>query len=658
MFLSFMFAPRRYIAALALTSSLSLQACAGGGAVPRVADIKPVFSAVEQQNTAARFEEQRPAVRRVRLTGDFFMMKTAGKPFPKNLLNAKVDFEIPENCVGNDGNSSNQENISPDQKSPSSSSAQQCGPYLSDLLELFADQGIMIVMGWDDGSIGGSIKAGGVKIDPSSGSFASQGTTGGVGGGIGGVGGLSGGVGSGGISGGASGGGGSDPTQGVDRSVTEAKDVAAASFDLMKRKLPFRRYKGTMAGLFSLLQRSMGLAVWWDDAIYVSPVSRYSVMIPQSVDLMNQISNELVAKGARNVVASMQAGTISFVAPAALAEEEIRPYLLRVARNASEVSMQLALVSVTMNEANARGFDWNQFNFSFGQPEATAASNVSTIPTTTVATSETKVGDLFTVSPTATRFTLGAAKIFGVTRPLDIAGAVKFLSTFGNTVVDQNVELRTLSGTVVSWRSGESIPYVSGVGQASLGGVGGGLGAGGLQGSAQTAVLQTGLNLRLSPQVESSGGLVTVNFDLEVRDLIEFVELSAGSQIGTLTQPRTRDQRLNDIVRIPIGETVVLGGLRRQSASDDRNGPFRQFALGSRNAKNATETLFIVMRPTVTFYEVAGLDVAIPQKLGEVSLNGNQPWAMPSEYRGEGFNGASANRVNSAHRSMAQPGAH
>src|SRR3546814_13294422 len=77
----------------------------------------------------------------------------------------------------------------------------------------------------------------------------------------------------------------------------------------------FRRYDGTLGGLFRQIQRSMGVTIWWNEGIYVSPVGRYSVMLPQNKDLMAQVVSELQAKGAKNVVASLQAGTVSFVAP-------------------------------------------------------------------------------------------------------------------------------------------------------------------------------------------------------------------------------------------------------------------------------------------------------------------------------------------------------
>src|SRR3546814_4132381 len=89
------------------------------------------------------------------------------------------------------------------------------------------------------------------------------------------------------------------------------------------------------------------------------------------------------------------------------------------------------------------------------------------------------------------------------------------------------------------------ISYVSG-GSATtsgLGGIGnGGNGLNGAIGSAQTEKLETGLTLNLPPNFEANGGLVTVSFKLELTELIEFINLNAGNQLGSFTQPRTREQ--------------------------------------------------------------------------------------------------------------------
>src|SRR3546814_784593 len=447
--------------------------------------------ATAESQIAQDFAAGRPAIRRVRLSGDFFALKPMGGEIPKSIKDAPVRIDF---------------------------GGQQ--PTFDDLLMLLEDRGLSVVMGWDDGThLGTSSASQTYKV--------SQETS-----------------------------PGEEDADGSKKSEVEVKremtDSGASADSGMSRggtpksirskDLTFRRYEGTLGGLFRQIQRSMGVTIWWNEGIYVSPVGRYSVMLPQNKDLMAQVVSELQAKGAKNVVASLQAGTVSFVAPGALAEETIRPYLIRLGRNASEVTMQVALVSVVMNENTSRGFDWSQFNFSFGaEPDTGTGTTPGTglpgtgVPGTGTGTgSNTPKGSLFSFGNDALRIFNPAAKILGSTRPLDITGAIKFLSQYGNTAVDQNVELRTLAGTSVNWRSGETIPYVSGVSATTsgLGGIGnGGNGLNGAIGSAQTEKLETGLTLNLAPNFGANGGLVTVSFKLELTELIEFINLYAGNQL-------------------------------------------------------------------------------------------------------------------------------
>ena len=625
----------------ALTLGTMLSGCATGG-MADVASQVPTTPSSAASAVGSEFAATRPAIRRVRLSGDFFALRPMGSPIPADIANANVRLDF---------------------------GGQQ--PKLDDLMLLLEDRGLSVILGWDDGSYGSGASvspqaapsaAPTISDDPfgqgngSNAPFA-EGTDGQQGNTP-----LN-----------------TAPPQGaVTANVQQQSGGGSArSGDVRMRNLPFRRYEGTLGGLFKQIERSMGVTMWWNDGIYISPVGRYSVMLPQNRDLMAQVVTELQAKGATNVVASIQAGTVSFVAPGALAEEVIRPYLIRLGRNASEVTMQIALVSVVMNENTARGFDWSQFSFAFGQDQSAmqtgsfgntgttgGVGGVGTGGGTTGGTpTETQAqGGLFKITSDVARLYSPGVNILGSTRPLDIAGAIKFLSTYGNTAVDQNVELRTLAGTAVNWRSGETIPYVSGVSATTTGfgngGTTGGGGFGGAVGSAQTQKLETGLTLNLAPTYESNGGLVTVSFKLELTELIEFVQLNAGNQLGSFTQPRTREQKLDDIVRIPIGETVVLGGLRRQVASENRTGPFSAYGIGSRARNNETQSIFIIMRPTVTTYEVAGLDQPLPSKLNSIELGGDgRPWDSPKgEYRGTNMFGEPVNSDGPAkRRSMSQP---
>jgi hypothetical protein len=149
-----------------------------------------------------------------------------------------------------------------------------------------------------------------------------------------------------------------------------------------------------------------------------------------------------------------------------------------------------------------------------------------------------------------------------------------------------------------------------------------------------------------------------VSFKLELTELIEFVQLNAGNQLGSFTQPRTREQKLDDIVRIPVGETVVLGGLRRQLSSENRTGPFSAYSIGSRARNHEVQTTFVLLRPSVTVYENPGLDQPLPSKVNSIELGTDgRPWAPPEgEYRGTNMFGGSVNgTVPERRRSMTQP---
>lgn len=591
----------------------------------------------------AEFDAQRPAVRVVTLSGDYFALQPAGRPIPPSIANARVRIDF----SGQDAT-------------------------FDDLMLLLEERGLPVVLAWDDGS-GGSMstfitrQSSGPRMGASS---LGQVTDLSGMGGIGGVNGVNQNIGL--------GQNGQDGQQQNGADLENAQDVADAPADAagamqgangsaaamidkvtgMRRKiLPFRRYEGTLGGLFKRLQRSMGLSIWWNDGIYISPVGRYSVMLPQNREIMAQVANELNAMGARNVVASMQAGTVSFVAPGALAEEFIRPYLIRTGRNASQVTLQVALVSVSMNDSAARGFDWSKFSFSLGdtgQPaggiDPNAGGGVIGGGNGTIVQPALPTTNLFSLSNESARVFM--PNVLG--KPLDIMGAIGFLSAYGNTRVEQNVELRTLSGTRVEFRSGEKIPYVAGVSAT----VTGSLAGAGTVGAAQTATLETGLQLDMLPNFESNGGLVTVGFNLQMVDLIEFVTLSAGAQLGTLTQPRTREQRINDIVRVPVGETVVLGGIRGNTSSVNRNHPFGLKFLGSRRQSDNSVTTFILLRPSVTIYKIAGLESPEAGKLSDVAtaMDGAAWEPAYEDVRGSTVFGAPVNAPVKRPRAMAQPG--
>lgn len=353
------------------------------------------------------------------------------------------------------------------------------------------------------------------------------------------------------------------------------------------RILPFRYFKGSVGELVKRLENSGELAVWYDNGLVVGETRRYSVAIMQNIDVSQSVVNELIRLGARDVVGSIGAGQIFYAAAPRINAELIEPYLRRVSTNLSEITLQVALVTVAMTKNAERGFDWSSFNLQLGNGTATTSG------TTPNGGYDRNTGNF---SNGAFRATFGV----GLANPLTVAGAIRFLSRVGDTSVTQNVELRTLSGAPVALRSGENIPYVQNVGSNIVGGLGGGAG---ISGSTQTASLGTGITLNVDPRYDASSGIVTMDVGVKLVDLVEFVQLSAGNQVGTISQPRTREQGLNSIIRVPAGQTTIVGGIRRDQASDNRTAPFGLWGIGSRNRERNVFWLFTIVRPVVTVYE-------------------------------------------------------
>ena len=363
------------------------------------------------------------------------------------------------------------------------------------------------------------------------------------------------------------------------------------------RVLPFRYFSGTVGELMRKLENSGNIAVWYQNGSGSGGMRRYSISLLQQQDVIQSVVNELQSLGAAQVVGSVGAGQVFYSAPPRTNNEIIEPYLRRISGNLSEVTLQVALVTVAMSRNDERGFDWSALNFGIGQDVSGLGS------TGDGGDAVTSQNGVFTINSNSFAANLG--DVFGIDRVVSIAGAINFLSRMGDTSVAQNVELRTLSGSPVILRSGEDIPYVSGVGSTLTGGLGGGS-----FGSSQTQRLGTGLTLNVDPRYDHTSGIVTMDIGLKLVDLVEFVQLDAGDQIGTLTQPRTREQGVNSILRVPAGQTTILGGIRRELNSDQRNGPFGLFGIGSRQKQNEVFWLFAVVRPVVTVYETADSPVA------------------------------------------------
>lgn len=425
--------------------------------------------------------------------------------------------------------------------------------------------------------------------------------------------------------------------------------------EVLRKRLPFPQYEGTLGGLLDALKTGLGLVFWQEgNTIFLSDKNRFAIALPQNEDILKNISESLRSLGATDVVSSLDAGKIVYSANPAIQDDLISPFLKRTVKNLATIDLQVAVVSLAMNDKSGQGFDWSKFGAIIDQRSAavTQANSVGTQTTATASNTATTVGSSLasagtgvgSVGQTAQQTTLlptnlinqkggvfdltkdgiilgttGVGKAFGVSTVSSISTAIAFLSTFGNTNVTQNVELRTLSGRQVKIRSGDEIPYVKGIGVGNLGSSavqnsnlsGSGASSNSQLGTAQTDTVKTGLTVEMVPRFDSDSELVTTELKMELKSVVEFIQLDAGNQLGKLTQPRTQDQELSNIVRLRAGQTVVIGGIQYDQEQFDGNEPtfmrdrMRQTSqsAGLRSQTVNRNALFIILRPVVTTYE-------------------------------------------------------
>lgn len=405
----------------------------------------------------------------------------------------------------------------------------------------------------------------------------------------------------------------SDPTQGE---------------DILKKRLPFLHFEGTVGELMASLRNGLGLVTWYEDGmIYMSDKQRYTVTVPQNEDILKALSEELKSLGADNIVTSLRGGKLIYTASPTVQDELIKPFMDRMARNLSVINMQVAVVSLALNDKSESGFDWDAFKVAFDSTKGRLDSvngngsnsdddndddddddnSSGTTGNNKDVWSPETVGNV--ISATGSALTLGrtsTGSLFGTYGALNISSAIKFLSNFGHTNVTQNVSLKTLSGSAVAFQSGQEVPYVSGVDSNSYNND-----SDNTYGSTKTDKVETGLKLEMKPLYDGDSELVTIDVKVDLNQILQFVELSAGNEIGSLTQPLVQKQNLSDLVQVQAGRTVVIGGLQYDSDTFDGNEPSiireklseMNRSIGKRSRETQRNALFIILRPAVTIYE-------------------------------------------------------
>lgn len=410
--------------------------------------------------------------------------------------------------------------------------------------------------------------------------------------------------------------------------IISDKDVAGRTFYLP-------RYKGTVGGLLSAVTRATDTwFVWHDGSVVVTGKEKISVSVPQEADFGTELSKGLTDLGVTGSAVSWQAG----MATMELTPKEftkVRTFLERFTSNSAVVTIQMAVVNVTLKQDVKQGIDWEKLSISAlakgtktdlagwspsgggvaapqtggqtGNSTANNGNNTNTNSTTNNGTNGTSGGNnavAAVAQATLSGPAVVAAKIASgnlsaalFSNRFSFEGLFGFLETYGTAETKQNVMLKTVTGSKVEFKSLTQIPYVSEVSVTSTANANNNSNLG----SSQTAKADDGITVELTPSYDAAANSVTIDFKLAIKAVLGFNELSAGNQLGTLSQPTTAERSFTDKLRVRPGQTVVVGGLTYDSVSDNRGAPLylQKSSFESQTLKVDRQTTFIVLRPTV-----------------------------------------------------------
>jgi hypothetical protein len=381
-------------------------------------------------------------------------------------------------------------------------------------------------------------------------------------------------------------------------------------------------FKGTMGLLLSTVTRATDVwFTWHEGAIMVSSTEKIGITVPQEANFAEQMGKGLESMGVTQKSVSWQAGmAVMDVTPNQF--RKVKTYLERYTANAAVVTLQLAVVNVTLTQNAKQGIDWDKLQLSAlggsGNPadlvawrKALDSANGTTGMTDVSAPLTTDPSTSNTSGTSSTSGTSGAAlppsvAAYGIaggslsaalfSSAFSFDGLFNFLQTYGTAETQQSVVLKTVAGNKVELKSLTQIPYVSEVGVTTTAG-----NNSSSMGSTKTAMADDGITVEMTPTYDAAANSVTVDFKLSLKAVIAFNELSAGNQLGTLTQPTTAERSFTDTLRVRPGETVVVGGLSYDSISNSRGSPiFLQGTnLESQTLAVSRQSTFIVLRPTI-----------------------------------------------------------
>lgn len=323
----------------------------------------------------------------------------------------------------------------------------------------------------------------------------------------------------------------------------------------------------------------------------------------------------------RQVMVSPQTGTVlvrGMPSELRVAEKFLHMARLNVER---QVMLEAKIIEVRLSDSNQTGINWSLFRTGNTRISAGVVNSNTQLQTTGPLGNGVLQADPGSALANAAAATGG---IFGLAlQTANFAALLNFLETQGSVQVLSSPRIATLNNQKAVLKVGTDDFFVTNVSTTTTAGSGS---SGNI--SSPSITVQSffsGIALDVLPQIDADGNII-LHVHPSVSDVRERSKLVNLGSLGSFTLPLASSSinETDSIVRVQDGHIVAIGGLMRQSSSNDRSrvpglgdlpavgGAFRQ--SGRESSKHE---LVILIKPTVVHS-----DSTLPSAFGPEASSG------------------------------------
>jgi hypothetical protein len=400
-----------------------------------------------------------------------------------------------------------------------------------------------------------------------------------------------------------------------------------------------RNFNGTVGNLLGVIQKLHNVSFEYlgDGAIKVSEKTRYIASIPQNEYVQEAISEGVEALGASEIKTNKLSGSLIYSASYS-EQEEINSFFDRFYSNYAGVKMQITVFNVSLEENLSDGFNWSELDFVLGSVEAAYSGQYIDQMLSGLQGNNTG-GGTNTPNPGTggggnnngndngdnnnennqngpdlgynSRYdgsSIDDLKSFGWLNSdglevgafndnVSLSVVMDWLNQYGSTRAEQSAFLETITGKETIITSQKLIPVITDESTTLVGN----LSPVATQ-NTDTDEKEIGLKVEFTPYYESSSQEMTIDLNLELKNLVGQTTLKTATG-NTIQRPEIQQQEFPTTVRMKVGETKLLGGVVFDSLIETRN-DINMFSKdeGYINQRLSKSAMFILIRPSVQLF--------------------------------------------------------